>query len=154
MTNNSQLEDLTPEQQKLIAVPGAKVTGVTSDSAVDFHKNRDFHKIFLETSQEQRARVRKNSPFANLRTWKMMKVIMKTNDDLRQEAFTMQCISTMDQIFKQAKLPLWLKPYEIMALGPRCGMLEVIEDFADISTIKEKLSTKDRFATLVDYFDL
>ena len=83
----------------------------------------------------------------------MMKVIMKTNDDLRQEAFTMQCISTMDQIFKQAKLPLWLKPYEILALGPRCGMLEVIEDFADISTIKEKLSTKDRFATLVDYFD-
>lgn len=65
----------------------------------------------------------------------------------------MQCISTMDQIFKQAKLPLWLKPYEIMAIGPRCGMLEVIEDFADISTIKEKLSTKDRFATLVDYFN-
>jgi len=82
-----------------------------------------------------------------------MKVIMKTNDDLRQEAFTMQCISTMDQIFKQAKLPLWLKPYEIMALGPRCGMLEVIEDFADISSIKEKLSTKDRFATLADYFN-
>ena len=82
-----------------------------------------------------------------------MKVIMKTNDDLRQEVFTMQCISTMDQIFRQANLPLWLKPYEILALGPRCGMLEVIEDFADISTIKEKLSTKDRFATLVDYFD-
>ena len=33
-------------------------------------------------------------------------------------------------------------------------MLEVIEDFVDISSIKEKLSTKDRFATLNDYFNL
>ena len=82
------MENLTPEQQKLIADPEPKPPTPGADQ-VDFFKNRDYYKIFLETSVEQRQRVKKNSPFANLRTWKLMKVIMKTNDDLRQEAFTM-----------------------------------------------------------------
>jgi len=53
--NNSQLEDLTPEQQKLISVPksaGDLTPG--GDTGVDFFKDRDYYKIFLETSKEQR----------------------------------------------------------------------------------------------------
>ena len=96
-SKGSDLEDLTPEQRKLIAVPkSAGELSPQGDDGVDFFKDRTNYKIFLETSKEQRQRVKKNSPFSNLRTWKLMKVIMKTNDDLRQEAFTMQCISTMD----------------------------------------------------------
>ena len=71
-----------------------------SNNTVDFFNDRDYYKIFLETSKEQEARIKKNSPFSGLKTWKLLRVIVKTNDDLRQEAFTMQCISTMDQIFK------------------------------------------------------
>ena len=37
----------------------------------------------------------------------------------------MQLISCMDQIFKEAKLPLWTKSYEIIATGHRCGLIEV-----------------------------
>ena len=50
---------------------------------MDFFNDRDYYKIFLETSKEQEVRVRKNSPFSKLRTWRLMKVIVKTNDDLR-----------------------------------------------------------------------
>jgi hypothetical protein len=55
----------------------------TQDGNVDFFNDRDYYKIFLETSKEQEVRVRKNSPFSKLRTWRLMKVIVKTNDDLR-----------------------------------------------------------------------
>ena len=56
---------------------------------VDFFNDRDYYKIFLETSTEQTARIRRNSPFSELKTWNLLRVIVKTNDDLRQEAFAM-----------------------------------------------------------------
>ena len=54
----------------------------------------------------------------------------------------MQMISCMDQIFKQAKSRLWLKPYEIIATGPRCGLIEVVTDSLSIHAIKEKMLEK------------
>ena len=85
-----------------------------------------------------------------MKTWKLLRVIVKTNDDLRQEAFAMQLISQCDQIFKKAKLPLWLKPYEILACGPHCGLIEVVSDALSVSSIKEK--TGGANATILDYF--
>lgn len=79
-----------------------------------------------------------------------MRVIVKTNDDLRQEAFAMQLISQCDQIFRQEKLPLWTKPYEIIATGPHCGLIEVVSDALSVSSIKEKTGGPN--ATIVDYF--
>ena len=54
-----------------------------SSQKVDFFNNRDYYKIFLETSKEQEERIKKNSPFSGLKTWKLLRVIFKTNDDLR-----------------------------------------------------------------------
>ena len=121
-----------------------------TNNTVDFFNDRDYYKIFLETSKEQEARIKKNSPFSGLKTWKLLRVIVKTNDDLRQEAFAMQLISQCDQIFRKAKLPLWLKPYEIIATGPNCGLIEVVSDALSVSSIKEKVGGAN--ATLVDYF--
>jgi len=60
----------------------------------------------------------------------------------------------MDQIFKEVKSPLWLKPYEIIATGPNCGLIEVVEDALSIHAIKEKsYELTNQFSTLVDYFD-
>ena len=50
-------------------------------------------------------------------TWKLIRIIVKANDDVRQEQFAMQLISQFDQIFKQKKLDMWMKPYEILATG-------------------------------------
>lgn len=71
-----------------------KATSVgATPGQVDFYKERATNNIFLESSKEQDARVRANSPFRNLRTWKLMKIIVKSNDDVRQEAFAMQIIN-------------------------------------------------------------
>lgn len=133
--------DSSNDQAKLIS---------TDKGTVDFFNDRDYYKIFLETSKEQEERIRKNSPFAGLKTWKLLRVIVKTNDDLRQEAFAMQLISQCDQIFRKAKLPLWLKPYEIIATGPHSGLIEVVSDALSVSDIKEKVDGAN--ATIADYF--
>ena len=104
-----------------------------------FFEGRPINNVFLETSVEQDERVRRNSPFGNLKTWRLIKIIVKSNDDVRQEQFAMQLISQMDQIFKLKKLNLWLKPYEILATGARCGLLEVVSDALSIDSIKKKM---------------
>lgn len=49
----------------------------------DFYENRPNNTIFIETSKEQDERVRKNSPFGGLKTWRLIKLIVKSNDDVR-----------------------------------------------------------------------
>ena len=61
----------------------------------------------------------------------------------------MQLISQISQIWRQAKLPLWVKTYEILATGPNCGLIENIPDAMSISGVKEKLGQN---STLSDYF--
>ena len=63
----------------------------------------------------------------------------------------MQLISCMDQIFQDAKLPLWLKSYEIIATGPRCGMIEMVPDSLSIDSIKKQMPPNN---TLRDFFTL
>ena len=41
----------------------------SNSGGVDFFNDRDYYKIFLETSKEQEARLKQNSPFSNLKTW-------------------------------------------------------------------------------------
>jgi phosphatidylinositol 4-kinase len=49
-----------------------------------------------------------NSAYGHFKTWKMLKVIVKSGDDLRSEQFAMQLIETIDLIFKKRKLKLKL----------------------------------------------
>ena len=44
----------------------------------DFYENRPNNTIFIETSKEQDERVRKNSPFGGLKTWRLIKLIVKS----------------------------------------------------------------------------
>jgi phosphatidylinositol kinase/protein kinase (PI-3 family) len=46
---------------------------------------------------------------------------------------------------------MWLRPYEILATGPRCGLIEVVSDAFSIDSIKKKLSMGPS-AKLIDYF--
>ena len=41
--------------------------------------------LFKETAAQQEERIRKNSPFGKLQTWRLINFIVKTGDDLRQE---------------------------------------------------------------------
>jgi len=43
-----------------------------------------------------------------------------------------------------------MKPYEILACGPHCGLIEVVSDALSVSSIKEK--TGGANPALIDYF--
>lgn len=106
----------------------------------------------IESFRETAQKVRKQSPFGQLRTWRLVSVIVKAGDDLRQEQLAMQLISLFDQIFKEAKLNLWLKPYDILATETDCGLIECVTDAMSIDSIKKSLPPG--MTTLRDYFIL
>lgn len=56
--------------------------------------------LFSETHEQQSERLRSQSIFGSLKTWKILKIIVKSGDDMRQEQFAMQLIDSMAQIFK------------------------------------------------------
>ena len=61
----------------------------------------------------------------------------------------MQLISQIYQIFKLKKTKLWLKTYEILATGPRCGLIEFVSDANSVDRIKKVMGAN---STLKDYF--
>ena len=95
---------------------------------------------FGESFEAQCKRIREESPYGNLKTWRLIKVIAKKGCDLRQEQFAMQLISQCQQIFQAAKLKIWLKPYEIISTGPNCGLLECVYDSISLDSLNKKLS--------------
>jgi len=44
---------------------------------------------------------------------------------------------------------MWMKPYEILATGLNCGMIEVATDALSIDSIKKKMGP-NKF--IIDYF--
>jgi len=103
-----------------------------------------------ETFRELAQKIRKHSPFGMLKTWRLVSVIVKAGDDLRQEQLAMQLISLFDQIFKEAKLRLWLRPYDILATETDCGLIECVSDALSIDSIKKSLPPG--MTSLRDYF--
>ncbi len=94
---------------------------------------------FGESFEEQSGRVRAGSPYGGLKTWRLAKLIVKKGCDLRQEQFAMQLISQIDQIFRAAKLKIWLKTYEILCTGPNCGLVECVQNAVSLDALNKKL---------------
>ena len=120
---------------------------ILNSNSVDMSVQHESTHKAKETSEQQERRIRKESIFGHLKTWKLLRIIVKSGDDLRQEQFAMQLISQIDQIFKREKLNIWLKPYEILATGKDCGLIEFLADAMSIDAIKKKTHL-----TLEDYF--
>ena len=106
--------------------------------------------LYNETFEQQSEKLRKASIFGSLKTWKIMKMIVKSGDDLRQEQFAMQIIDLMAQLFQVNGVGCWLKPYEILATDNGCGIMVCLKDAMSIDQIKKKLPSG--MSTLKDYF--
>lgn len=54
------------------------------------HRRSHVHNMLIkEHCKEQEDRLRKESPFGQLKSWKLFRLIVKSNDDVRQEQFAM-----------------------------------------------------------------
>jgi phosphatidylinositol kinase/protein kinase (PI-3 family) len=95
-------------------------------------------RVFGELWHWKEQRIRNSSPFGRLEGWRLASFIVKAGDDLRQEQLAMQLIALLKEVFREEKLDLWLRPYEILCVGDQAGLIECVSDAKSIDMIKKR----------------
>ena len=104
---------------------------------------------FPERWRDKERRLAQASPFSAHPGWRLVPVIVKANDDLRQEQFTSQLLREFARIFKARNVPAWLRPYDILATEARGGLIHAIPDTISIDSLKRAIPA---FTTLDAWF--
>jgi len=105
--------------------------------------------VFKESWKQKEARLRPLSAVGHLRGWRLLPVIVKSGDDLRQEQLASQVIFQMHHILKQGRVGCWLRPYNIIATSPDSGLIEAIADTVSLDVLRRRDS---RYVNLKDFF--
>uniref|UniRef100_M3ZGG1 Phosphatidylinositol 4-kinase beta n=1 Tax=Xiphophorus maculatus TaxID=8083 RepID=M3ZGG1_XIPMA len=100
-----------------------------------------------EPWEEKVRRIREGSPYGHLPTWRLLSVIVKCGDDLRQELLAFQVLQQLKSIWEQERVPLWIRPYKIVVLSADSGMIEPVVNAVSIHQVK-----KQSQLSLLDYF--
>jgi len=109
----------------------------------------DVLKAFGEPWKDKVDRIRSKSSFGDSPNWRLVSVIVKARDQLRQEMFAARLIKFHYNVFTRARIPVWLYPYEIAAVSADSGFIEAVVDSNSIDSIKKNTPG---FTTLKDYF--
>jgi phosphatidylinositol 4-kinase len=104
---------------------------------------------FRQRWKDKAARIRALSPYGHHPGWRLVPVIIKSHDDLRQEQFASQLLQQMAAIWKAAATPVWLRPYDILSTDEDGGVIEAVPDTVSLHALKEK---DDTFTSLDDWF--
>lgn len=96
-----------------------------------------------EDWQARKERVRRSSPYGVYPNWDLFSVIVKTGDDLRQEALASQLIQTAQKRWYEDGVDVWVKKMGILVTGSSSGLVETITNGLSIHSIKKALSAKD-----------
>ncbi|PWA90390.1 phosphatidylinositol 4-OH kinase beta1 [Artemisia annua] len=102
-----------------------------------------------ELWQTKKDRIRQASVYGKQPGWDLCSVIVKSGDDCRQEHLAVQLISHFYDIFQEAGLPLWLRPYEVLVTSSYTALIETIPDTASLHSIKSRFSN---VTSLRDFF--
>jgi hypothetical protein len=105
--------------------------------------------VFKENWKEKEDRLRSKSAFGGHPGWRLLPVLVKSNDDLRQEQLASQLIFRMALILARERVPVWLCPYEIVALEASGGIIEAIPDTISIASLKKN---DPDYTSLKDFF--
>lgn len=91
-----------------------------------------------ELWSEKEKRVREKSPYGGLANWKLLPVIVKTGDDLRQELLASQLLLTLHSIWMSELVPLKVFPYKILCLSNDAGLIEPVLNTISLHQIKKQ----------------
>ena len=67
-----------------------------------------------------------------------IKMMVKVNDDLRQDMITLQIIDVMDELWKREGMNMRMKIYSVLAPGDNQGIIEIVPKSVTISSIQKK----------------
>jgi phosphatidylinositol 4-kinase len=104
--------------------------------------------VFRESWSAKEERIRQRSAFGDHPGWHLLPIMIKANDDLRQEQLASQLIQRMSAVLAREKVPVWLCPYEIIALTDRAGIIEAIPDTISLDALKKN----GGYTNLCDFF--
>ncbi|KAK5174761.1 Phosphatidylinositol 4-kinase pik1alpha (PI4-kinase)(PtdIns-4-kinase) [Saxophila tyrrhenica] len=116
---------------------------------------------FGEAWEQKKERIRRSSPYGWAKNWDLISVIVKTGDDLRQEAFACQLIGVCSKIWSEHNIDVWVKTMRILVTGESSGLIETITSAVSLHSLKRSLTLasitagsnpKKRIATLQDHF--
>lgn len=102
-----------------------------------------------EPWSDKLARIRDSSPYGHLAGWRLLPVIVKSGDDLRQELIAYQFLKKLQEIWESELVPVYVRPSKILVLSNDSGMIEPIVNAVSLHQIKKHQAAK---ATLLDYF--
>ena len=100
----------------------------------------------------RKKRVWSSSPYSQLPRWDLISCIFKSGDDCRQEVLAMQLIHVFEHIWKEARLPLWLRPYSVLITSPTSGLIETLQDATSIDALKKSQLPHDPQTSLSGFF--
>jgi len=134
--SNGELLELARRDSQFLrqtALPGSEnISNLMEDSAFWVRFS------FGERWAEKKARIAARSPYGSQEGWDLVSVIIKSNDDLRQEGFVMQLIQLCKEAFALAGLELWLQPYKIVSTGKSTGMIELLKNTLSFDSLKKR----------------
>ncbi|KAK6434139.1 Phosphatidylinositol 4-kinase pik1alpha (PI4-kinase)(PtdIns-4-kinase) [Oleoguttula sp. CCFEE 5521] len=93
-----------------------------------------------EAWEQKKERIRRSSPYGWVKGWDLLSVIVKTGDDLRQEAFACQLINTCSRIWQERGIDVWVKDMRILVTGGSSGILETITNAISLHSLKRSLT--------------
>ncbi|KAM9294282.1 phosphatidylinositol 4-kinase beta [Gastrophryne carolinensis] len=100
-----------------------------------------------EPWEEKVRRIREGSPYGHFPNWRLLSVIVKCGDDLRQELLAYQVLQQLQSIWETERVPLWIRPYKILVISADSGMIEPVVNAVSIHQVK-----KQSQLSLLDYF--
>ncbi|CAG0925143.1 unnamed protein product, partial [Notodromas monacha] len=104
--------------------------------------------VLKEPYEEKVGRVRDGSPYGHIPTWRLVPVIVKCGDDLRQELMAQQVLEVFAEVWAQERVPLRIRPYHIVVLSQDSGLIEPVLNTMSLHQIKKHSG----HSSLVHYF--
>jgi phosphatidylinositol 4-kinase len=93
-----------------------------------------------EKWEDKVERVRAASPYGNLPGWALKPVIIKAGDNCRQELLALQMTRAFAKIYGDSGLPLWLRPFGVIATSTTTAFIEAVTDAPSIHAVKVSMS--------------
>jgi len=103
--------------------------------------------VLKEPWAEKERRVRDGSPYGHLSGWRLLPMIVKCGDDLRQELLAYQLLETLRKLWRLEHVPLWVRPYKIVVLSNDTGLIEPVVNTVSLHQVKKnsRMSLKEYF---------
>lgn len=135
LVSNGELLDLVQKDlyYTKLALPGAENESKLMEDSLFWGRF-----AFGERWAEKKARIQASSEYGNQDNWDLTGLIVKSNDDLRQEAFAMQLIELSAEVFQLSGLELWVHPYRILATGRTTGIIEMVRNAMSFDSLKKR----------------